>query len=171
MGVTIFYHRLKPEHLEQSIDDADFFENLLNEREQYCDEILEIVDGWDGLHFVLSDERRQGISMFEAFDEFGEAIIGTEIVNDDYETDHGTPHYLNQERVMAIADLLAEVNEDDLWDNYKPNKMDQMMVYPEDWDMNRDTGFDMIKDAFDLLSSFYERAAQEDNAVIITIES
>jgi len=123
-------------------------------------ETLNLHKDWHILHFLLSGS-------VEATDELlGQCIVGGREVFDELGVmSHGPARYFTETDVKAIAEVLADLTEDDLETMWNPSLMDNAGIYGVDG--NEEFDADRVMQYFESLREFYADAAQKSNAVVM----
>jgi hypothetical protein len=131
-----------------------------------------LKQSWDGLHFLLSPNRRKPSSVWDTStiwhttDFMGIAIIGKETLNEACKLGFVTPKWVAPGLVAQISFRLRSLSWDSLEEAYSPDKMRQCGVYPDDlWD-DEEKGRKFLRYWFQQLVRFYEKASSLDQAVI-----
>ena len=132
-------------------------------------EIVDIAGAWDGLHYLLSAERRAVDVPSAGDDLFSLTIYGRVFSPSAPTLGYGPPGYLPPDAVRTISATLSSVVRDDLRDTYQPTAMDARGVYPLGWARDGQRGLEYLFYYFELLRDFYTRAALAGNAVVICL--
>ena len=131
-----------------------------------------LKQSWDGLHFLLSPNRRKPSNVWDTStiwhttDFMGIAIIGKETLNDGCKLGFVSPKWITPGLVAQISFRLKTLNWETLDEIYSPDQMKKCGVYPEElWD-DEEKGRNFLRYWFTQLCKFYEKAASLDQAVI-----
>ena len=124
------------------------------------DETLNLHKDWHILHFLLSGS-------VEATEELlGQCIVGGREVFDELGVmSYGPARYFTETDVKAIAEVLADLTEDDLETMWNPSLMDNAGIYGVDG--NEEFDADRVMQYFEDLREFYADTAQKNNAVVM----
>ena len=160
MGMIANYQSTTDTELEKFMCLDDVEEAQENENLEICD----IDKMWDALHFLLT-----GKSASEPIEDnlISEAIVvefnisGEEIFIAGTKTD----------RVKEIAKALQELNFETYIDKFDMRAFRQNHIYPDIWGYEDEA--DLIKDdlrnSFENLKKFYEKMAEQERAVLVSI--
>ena len=129
-------------------------------------EICDIDKMWDALHFLLT-----GKSASEPIEDnlISEAIVGQFNISGEEieEFISGT----KTDRVKEIAKALQELNFETYIDKFDMSAFSQNDIYPDIWRYEDEA--DLIKDdlrnSFENLKKFYEKMAEQERAVLVSI--
>lgn len=132
-------------------------------------EIVDIAGAWDGLHYLLSAERRAVDVPSAGDDLFSLTIYGGVFSPSAPTLGYGPPGYLPPEAVRTISATLCSVVRDDLRDAYQPAAMDARGVYPLGWARDGQRGLEYLVYYFEVLRDFYARAALAGDAIMICL--
>ena len=162
MGMIANYQSTTDTELEKfmcldGVEEAQENENL---------EICDIDKMWDALHFLLT-----GKSDREPIEDnlIIEAIVGQFNISGEEieEFISGT----KTDRVKEIAKALQELNFETYIDKFDMSAFSQNDIYPDIWRYEDEA--DLIKDdlrnSFENLKKFYEKMAEQERAVLVSI--
>lgn len=127
-------------------------------------EICDIDKMWDALHFLLT-----GKSASEPIEDnlISEAIVGQFNISGEEIFISGT----KTDRVKEIAKALQELNFETYIDKFDMSMFRQNDIYPDIWEYEEEA--DEIKDelrtSFESLKKFYEKMAEQERAVLVSI--
>lgn len=163
MGMAANYRSTTDSKLEKFLSIYDV--GALQENED-LEESCYIDKWWDSLHFLLT-----GKSAVEPIEGnlISEAIMGQSIMSgEDFEEFiSGT----KADRVKEIAAALQEIDFEAYLDKFDMSAFFENNIYPDIWEYEDET--DEIKDAlkisFENLKEFYEKIAEQEYAVWVSI--
>jgi hypothetical protein len=147
--------------LEEYMDDS----SLLKERIQAVNNdpaLLELDKSWEGLFYLLtgfSIDKHQS-----AKPPLSWVILSHQIIDEEQDLGNGPAHYLTPSQVQLVSDALSSVSEEDLRLKYDSATMMQLAVYPQIW--NEEDALPYLVDYFNKLKPFYEKAANQGEAII-----
>ncbi|PWT91968.1 MAG: hypothetical protein C5B54_04300, partial [Acidobacteria bacterium] len=140
MGMQAFIKRVPGSIISHCGQDAEYTRNYILTAQPET-ETLCLKESWDGLHYVLSHNRRRPAKeldtmiVWDTSDLLGIAILGKEILNRDCKIGFGAPKWIEAAQVVDIAELLKDVEWKILEEEIIPEKMMRCGVYPEGlWD-------------------------------------
>ena len=129
-------------------------------------EICDIDKMWDALHFLLT-----GKSASEPIEDnlISEAIVGQFNISGEEieEFISGT----KTDRVKEIAKALQELNFETYIDKFDMSAFSQNDIYPNIWgyEDEADEIKDDLRNSFENLKKFYEKMAEQERAVLVSI--
>ena len=167
MGMVIHYYSVDPSLLKKCQEDTEYLKDLIENTNFTEENKLDLGSAWDGIHFLLSEERRSSTAFAEPLDKYGEYILGENVLNEEFETEYGPSNYLTPTKVKEAVDELMDVTEDVLWESFDADLMDEMLVVPENWSQQGENGVTYLEENFLHLKTFLQGVASEDNALII----
>ena len=125
-------------------------------------EICDIDKMWDALHFLLT-----GKSASEPIEDnlISEAIVGQfNISEEDFISGTKT------DRVKEIAKALQELDFETYIDKFGMSAFRQNDIYPDIWEYEEaDKIKDDLRSSFESLKKFYEKMAEQERAVLVSI--
>ena len=160
MGMIANYSSTTDTELEKFMCLDDVEEAQENENLEICD----IDKMWDALHFLLT-----GKSASEPIEDnlISEAIVGQFNISGEEIFISGT----KTDRVKEIAKALQELNFETYIDKFDMRAFRQNGIYPDIWRYEDEA--DLIKDdlrnSFENLKKFYEKMAEQERAVLVSI--
>jgi hypothetical protein len=125
-------------------------------------EPLSLEKSWHGLHFVLAGESWGGDGPL-AF-----LLAGGEPVGD-IDFGYGPARVFRADEVAQIANALTALTPDDIDQRFDVEQMAEEMVYPQIWDEPRPDLLDEYLSYFEELKQFVCQAAQQRQALVITL--
>ena len=162
MGMIANYQSTTDIELEKFMCLDDVEEAQENENLEICD----IDKMWDALHFLLT-----GKSANEPIEDnlISEAIVGQfNISGEEIE------EFISEtktDRVKEIAKALQELDFETYIDKFDMSAFRQNDIYPDIWEYEEEA--DEIKDdlraSFESLKKFYEKMAEQERAVLVSI--
>ena len=128
-------------------------------------EICDIDKMWDALHFLLT-----GKSASEPIEDnlISEAIVGQFNISGEEieEFISGT----KTDRVKEIAKALQELDFETYIDKFDMSALRQNDIYPDIWEYEEaDKIKDDLRSSFESLKKFYEKMAEQERAVLVSI--
>jgi hypothetical protein len=152
--------RLSAEEVATLRADPDTAFDLLldDEREATAAGRLVYLDkSWHAIHFLLTG------TAWDAETPAGQAILGGVPIGGD--SGYGPVRLLERDDVRAIAAALGALDASTLRDRYRPERLNEVDIYPGIWD--EDDVFDTyLLPHFSQLAAFYATAAAEGSAVL-----
>jgi hypothetical protein len=171
LGIVFCYQAVPPEIVTRAQQDSRFAEAITSGEDEEAGRLLppsceriDVGKAWDGIWFLLSEERRGTDDLYAPSDLLGRAVDGAELLNDAVGMGYDSPRYLSAPLVKRVAVALKPIREEHLRSNFDPVAMRSADVYPGDWGQ---IGIDYALAQFKKLQSFYLRAADADQAVIV----
>ena len=160
------YQEVKKEDFKKLLESDDFFETIEDLEEKDGTELCDIDKMWDALHFLLN-----GLSALYGDPQdniLSEFIIGSKCFDDDSEE---FARYIPTERVAEIANKLNEIDFQDYLKDFDMNKFAENGIYPDIWeyDEEREEIMEELSEHFDNLKEFYNKVAENNNIVVVTI--
>ncbi|MDH5600127.1 MAG: YfbM family protein [Gammaproteobacteria bacterium] len=137
-----FFARLfgkKNTDTEIVVPDLDFVEG------ENIDDDLD--KSWHGIHYCLNKTE------YEAEPPMDFITLGGETVGD-IEVGYGPARLLNSETVREIHQRLLKITTEQLHQNYDPDEMNKLDIYPNIWVRDDEEGFEYIEDYFENLKTF-----------------
>lgn len=123
---------------------------------------LDLDKAWHGIHFLLTGEVWGGEGPHAM------AVLGGVAVGDD--VGYGPARYLTVEEVRSVANALGKISRDMLRKRYIPSAFEHAQVYPTGiWEVEGEQAFEWLMPWYAELVSFYKRAAENGNAVLLYI--
>ena len=126
-------------------------------------EICDIDKMWDALHFLLTGE-----SASEPIEDdlISEAIVGQFNISGEEIFISGT----KTDRVKEIAKALQELDFETYIDKFDMSAFRQNDIYPDIWEYEEaDKIKDDLRSSFESLKKFYEKMAEQERAVLVSI--
>ena len=161
MGMIANYQSTTDTELEKFMCLDDVEEAQENENLEICD----IDKMWDALHFLLT-----GKSASEPIEDnlISEAIVGQFNISGEEieEFISGT----KTDRVKEIAKALQELDFETYIDKLDMSAFRQNDIYPDIWEYEEaDKIKDDLRSSFESLKKFYEKMAEQERAVLVSI--
>lgn len=142
---------------------AGFFSRLFGKKKtEPADPIpvLDFVDGenieddldksWQGIHYCLNK------TAYEADPPMDFLTLGGKVAGN-VDVGYGPARLFDSKTVRQIEEKLATLTWVDLRNNYDPNDMEKLDIYPKIWNRDGDEGFDYIAAYFETLRSFISK--------------
>lgn len=152
-------------------EQADFARQYLAEN-QPDTETLNLKESWDGLHYLLSRDRRRPAKLMDTTiiknsnDLMGIALIGKEILSRGLKYGFGSPKIIDADQVGDIHDLLKAIDWAVLQEDIIAEKMQSCGVYPEELWEDESKAAKYLHYWFLQLRKFYEKASTTNQAVV-----
>lgn len=150
---------------------ADFARQYIAEN-QPDTETMNLKESWDGLHYLLSRDRRKPAKLMDTTiikssnDLMGIALIGKEVLTRGLKYGFGSPKIIDSEQVADIFELLMQIDWDNLEEDIVAEKMQTCGVYPEELWEDEAKAAKYLHYWFQQLCKFYEKASNDNQAVI-----
>ena len=166
MGMIGNYLRVSRSELEEYLNDSSKLEDrVYNEESQNDKNLIDVDKSWEGLFFLLT-----GASV-ENLDEAKEPLCWTlntsQIIDPDQDLGYGPASYTTIEQTKEVSVALNKLTTDELRNRYDGNLMMKLGIYPEIWDEIE--SLEYLIENFKALKEFYNKAAVENQAVIIFV--
>jgi hypothetical protein len=159
MSMTGRYVRVNPGVVTGILEEPTSLLDVLYpdpEPGDYVQRYLDIDKTWHIIHFLLNGDP------WECTGALGGAILGGADVSPE-DLGYGPARYLTPVEVGHIADALNSVSFEQLWAGYDPGRARQAELYWSD----SPTGKGCVRENYAALQSFYLRASQQDQSVIL----
>ena len=171
MGMYAEYIRITPGLLDKFIADPSLIEvmeeideledaDIPNEFEGEQFARVNIDKAWHGIHYLLTGKSFGGQPPFAAVVYGGKALIDT--LYEDL-------RYLTPEEVADISKALTSLPSTELKRRYNPVAMEEADIYPHIWERDGEGAIGFLIDNYEVLVNFYREAAEEGDAMLITI--
>lgn len=128
-------------------------------------EEIDLDKSWHGIHYLLTRSDWQGDPPLNFL-----LCGGNEI--GDIDVGYGTARLITAEDVQKVNDALKNITRSDLLQNFDPDEMTNLEIYPTIWDRasDEDDTFGYCADYFEDLKSFIARTAENGHAIVISIQ-
>jgi hypothetical protein len=120
---------------------------------------LDIDKSWHAIHYMLNGDAWEGEEPFFL------VVLGGEEIGED--VGYGPARYLKPDQVKAVASALSSLDLQDFSHRFDPSAMDAAEIYPQSWGEGGSEEREYLLDYFKQLSSFYQSAAQRNDAVLL----
>ena len=167
MGMTATFVQVSPDLLERILADPSLMLKIYEEEtesEEFEGETFAMVDidkSWQGIHFLLTGDPEGGALPL------ANAILGGAPLDNSEEYEE--TRFLSPEEVTEVTEALTDVTAEHLERRYDPELMDQLDIYPGYWMRDREESLEYLISYYNDLKQFYESAAREGKAMIISI--
>ena len=163
MGMCAVYQEIKQEDFKKLLESDDFFETLEELEEKDGTELCDIDKMWNAIFFLLTGEPYSSEDSL-----FNELIFGSENFDDESEE---VARYIPTERVIKISKKLNEIDFQDYLKDFDMNKFKENEIYPDIWDYTEEKEEIMkeLSEHFENLKKFYNKVAENNNIVVVTI--
>ncbi|OYU95370.1 MAG: hypothetical protein CFE21_09475 [Bacteroidetes bacterium B1(2017)] len=164
MGMVGNYLRVSKSDLEEYLADSSKLEDRVYNEETDSDDNLVYIDkSWEGIFFLLTGT---GIgNSVKATAPLRWILIAPQEIDPDQDLGYGPACYTSIEQTKEIHNALNKITLDELKNRYNSEAMMELSVYPEIW--NDLDALEYLLDNYIVLKEFYEKAALENQAVII----
>lgn len=164
MSMIAAYLRVSPLALETVAAKESLLRALID-HEKEVEEAIDIDKAWDGLHYLLSEERRSGATNAgHPIDLGGYFVHGLKPVIPGVCTPGGEIRCLTRPDISRVLSWAASVS--GLEGKFDAVAMQRMRVYPQGWIKERDERLAELISAFAKLSEFYSRCDSRNHCVI-----
>ncbi len=151
---------LSPEQLTQISGKPAEAAKILNRSKGEA--VFDLDRSWQGLHYLLNE------TAWEPRSVAGQAVLGGATIFPD--VGGGPALLITADRVKLIAAALARLSPSELSTHYDGAAMDQLKIYPQDWQKQGPAGREALLGSLLKLSDFYQRAAERGEALLLTIQ-
>lgn len=164
MGMIGNLLRVTNTELEAYLEDSSLLEDKLyadeiNEDEKFAD----IDKTWDGIIFLLT-----GQSLDTAEHHLTRILFSGQIIDEDQDLGLGPAHYLTPKEVVELNNEISKITVADLKQNFNPEKMNELEVYPSIWNEG-DDAFEYLVEGFESVQHIFAEAAKNKEAMITFI--
>lgn len=145
----------------QGMNGEELFEKIVELQKEDIN-ACDMENVWDILHYLFT-----GASASEPIegDLLSEAIVGTTLFCEDGDY----IAYTYPERVAEIAKALADVDFTALLESFSPTDVEEKELYPYVWYWDKAISTKILMNVFEDVKGFYEFAAENEKAVVVTI--
>lgn len=166
MGMIACYQMAEDEMINELLKkNAEEIFETIEELQELNEAVLDIDKMWDGLHFLITN-----VTASEPVEgnPLSEAVIGVEKFSNDEDADFIA--YIRSERVPIIYEKLKCFNIESAIERFQPIYFAQKGIYPNIW-MHEDKKElqEELYECFLALENFYEKAAELEKAVIVSV--
>ena len=148
---------INEERYKKLMSNPDEITNFLYEEEKPDASYLDIDKTWHAIHFLLTGDT------FEGDPPASDVILGG-ITIGTVDVGYGPARVITNEEVKNVSEYLKTINTDTLLEKYNADKLNEMEIYSGWQDSPEDHEY--IKDYFNELIVFYEKAAENNFYVI-----
>lgn len=124
---------------EIPVPDLDFVEG------ENIDDDLD--KSWHGIHYCLNKTE------YEAEPPMDFIIDGGELAGN-IEVGYGPARFIDSKTIKDIHERISKISVEQLRENYNPEEMEKLDIYPNIWVRENEEGFEYIADYFETLKSF-----------------
>ena len=131
---------------------------------------LELCDGenlesdvdksWQGIHYCLNQTEYDAKPPMNFITTGGESVGDLEIYL-------GPARALKSSEILDIYDQIKNINTEQLLQNYDPEKMDKLDIYPNIWKRDGDEGFEYIAQNYEELLKFISHCVEKKLGMLI----
>lgn len=165
MGMICGLTRITSQQLEMALKKTNELDSLLSEGPEsgasYETNNLYLDKSWDGIHFLLTgkkDLQRDQKNIISY------ALGGEKTIDD---SDFPIITYLTADKVVSVAELLNKIPIKEFLARYNGKSMKENDIYPRlEWSKD-DADYLIIY--FEQLKKFYQDAAKEKKAILISV--
>ena len=155
--------RATKSELEEYLKDSSLLEDKVYDDETENEKLVDIDKSWDGIIFLLT-----GQSFASAEHKLVRVLFSGQLIDEEQDLGYGPAHYLTPEQVAELYNEISAITTADLKQNFAPERMMELGVYPEIWDEG-DDAFDFVADGFSTLQNVFADATKNGEAIITFI--
>lgn len=166
MGMIGNYLRVSEDELKDFLKDSNKLEErVYNESEEPDPHLIDIDKAWDGIFYLLTGKTLSSYN--EAITPLAWISFPTNEIDPDQDMGYGPACYTTPEQTRELSAALNSISEEEFKSKYDGKLMMQLDIYPQVWD--GDDGLDYLVGYFSELKTFYQTAAENNEAVIVFI--
>ena len=167
MSMNLNYVRIRLDELAALQADVEKVRRLIEESEEAIwrddsaipETVCSIGQSWDLIANLL------GVQPVDDDSVLHDAVYGASDINDD-DLGYGPARFLLPGRVEVVAEALRSVTVDQLKERFTPTLFAENNIYPF-MSGNDENAFELVSFYFPKLVEFYEKAAQNGDAVVV----
>jgi hypothetical protein len=160
MGMIGNLLRVTKSELEEYLKDSSLLEDKIYDDETENENLVDIDKSWDGIIFLLTGE-----SFATSEHNLLRVLFSGQLVDEEQDLGYGPAHYLTPEQVVELNNEISTITIADLKQNFNPEKMTKLEVYPTIWD-DGDEAFDYVADGFLTVQNVFAEATKKGEAII-----
>lgn len=166
MGMIGNYLRVTEEELEDYLGDSSKLEERVYNDENPDDQnFIDVDKSWEGLFFMLTGQS------LATSDEASAPLLWTLVppqeIDPDQDMGYGPATYTTVDQTKEVSAGLNKISLDEFKSRYNGKLMMEMGIYPEVWD--EPECLDYLVEYFVLVKDFYNKATEDNQAVIVFI--
>lgn len=167
MSMVGIFIRVTGDELQEYINDSSLFEERIDDEANDHDPgICDINKAWDALSFLLTGYGPAELE--KANTPLSWTIFGAHTLDEKQDLGYGPANYLTVEEVKEVNNALLNISSLQLKNNYNSQKMNELGIYPNNWEKIEDE-IKYLSRHFEDLKEFYSKAAANSHAVITYI--
>lgn len=152
--------RVTKSELENYLKDSSLLEDKIYDDETDNENLVDIDKSWDGIIFLLT-----GQNLATVEHNLVRVLFSGQLIDEEQDLGYGPAHYLTPEQVAELNNEISTITIADLKQNFNPEKMTELEVYPTIWDEG-DDAFDYVADGFSTLQNVFADATKNGEAII-----
>ena len=155
--------RVSKDELKEYIENSELLEErVFSEDIDEDDNLLDLQKSWDGIAFLLT-----GKGATEASGELSNIMFSDKLIDEEQDMGYGPACYVESDEVKNLNNIISKISIEELKEKFDPNKMNQLELYPGDWD--REEELEYLIENFKELQAFYQKATNENQAIIMML--
>ena len=155
--------RVSKDELKEYIENSELLEErVFSEDIDEDDNLLDLQKSWDGIAFLLT-----GKGATEASGEISNIMFSDKLIDEEQDMGYGPACYVDSDEVKNLNNIISKISIEELKEKFDPNKMNQLELYPGDWD--REEELEYLIENFKELQAFYQKATNENQAIIMML--
>ncbi|MCO5269396.1 MAG: YfbM family protein [Brumimicrobium sp.] len=152
--------RVTKSELEDYLKDSFLLEDKIYDDETENGNLVDIGKSWDGIIFLLTGE-----SFVTAEHNLARILFSGQLIDEEQDLGYGPAHYLTPEQVAELNNEISIITISDLKQNFNPEKMNELEVYPTPRNKGDDV-FDFVADDFLTVQNIFAEATKNGEAII-----
>ena len=161
MSMIMEFLRVSKDELKEYIENSELLEErVFSEDIDEDDNLLDLQKSWDGIAFLLT-----GKGATEASGELSNIMFSDKLIDEEQDMGYGPACYVDSDEVKNLNNTISKISIKELKEKFDPNKMNQLELYPGDWDRGEEE-LEYLLINFKDLQAFYQKAANENQAII-----
>jgi hypothetical protein len=159
MGMIGSYYRVSEDEIKKfSGSQNALYEKLPEDRQ------MDVDKAWDGIFFLLTGKSSNDFDMVEGPLKW--IVFPANEMDSGYE---GSPYFYSTiNETQEVTDAFNKISNEEFKSRYDSKALTENDVYPEIWDEG-DEALDYLFQNYINLKNFYNQAASENQAVIVSI--
>lgn len=167
MGMICNYLRVSIAELEEYIRDSSMLEVRIHKGFTEEDEnLIDVEKAWNGIFYLLTGEPLTSIE--DALPPLRWILDAPQQVDSNQNLGYGPAYFTTANQTSDVATALANITDKDFEKRFDGNKMSDLDIYPNIW-AEGDEALEYLKTYFYKLRSFYQKAAEMEQSVIVFI--
>lgn len=152
--------RVTKSELEDYLKDSFLLEDKIYDNETENGNLVDIGKSWDGIIFLLTGE-----SFVTAEHNLARILFSGQLIDEEQDLGYGPAHYLTPEQVAELNNEISTITISDLKQNFNPEKMNELEVYPTPWNKGDDV-FDFVANDFLTVQNIFAEATKNGETII-----